>query len=265
MKAKIQPFNQDPITLRKCVNTLTSLGWCCLSAWLSLPGHVQKQQLNLAVVAHPKARIILAVKVLLSQLRQLISNKRHVVGAGLWVVGIGSLFAHLFFDPYSFEHQVCSVLGFDPAHCWNGKGGAASAGWCYTSWFDYFVQTRFFIALLFWSVSIPLLLPSKFSVALSSVVHGIGWCWLIHYSFFSTSYETINAFPEWGIVMAGLVLGFSIVMSADYLIHAYNHRFMAFEKRLLTLYNGADLVDDHTFKGLFKKFVEEKQAFQKTI
>src|SRR5690606_14223080 len=145
-------------------------------------------------------------------------DRRKVIGIVLWMVGIVSLFAHLFFDPYSIEHQVCRVLGFDLAHCWNGKGGVESTGWCYTSWYDYFVQTRVFYSLLFFSVSFPLLIPSKFTVALSSILHGIGWCWILHYSFFSTSYETINAFPAWRIVWSGLVLGFSVVMSANFLI-----------------------------------------------
>lgn len=250
--------------LRKCESTFMLLASQSLSVWRRLRGLVRKHLLSpLKEAALLKALTIPDVRGLLS----LNLNKRHIVGITLWMVGISCLFIHLLFDPYSMEHQVCRVLGFDPANCWNGKGGSESTGWCYTSWFDYFVQIRFFVALLFWSVALPLLVPVKKSLCIfiASTFFAIGTGWILHYSFFSTSYQTINAFPEWRLFAIGLALGASVVMSTDYLVHAYNHRVIAFEKRLLTLYNGADLVDDKKFKILFKQYVEEKQAFQKTI
>lgn len=236
----------------------------CLLEWRSWLGRVRKMLSSLAEAALRSHPIIRVAKELLSQPQSLSHNRRRVVGVVLWGVGMSALFAHLLFDPHSVEHQVCRVLGFDPAHCWNGKGGAESTGWCYTSWFDYVVQIRFFVALLFWSVALPLLVPHKLSIVIASSFFAVGTGWILHYSFFSTSYETINAFPHWRLFAIGLTAGFSIVMSADYLIHTYNHRVRAFEARLGTLYNGADLIDDKQFKGLFKKYVEEKKAFQKS-
>lgn len=251
--------------LRKCERESISLASHCSLVWQYWRGLVRTTLSNLAEAARQKVQITRPVKGLLSQLQVLSLNKRHAVGIVLWMVGIASLFAHLFFDPYSVDHQVCRVLGFDLSHCWNGKGGNESTGWCYTSWFDYLTQIRFFLALLFWSVALPLLVPPKFSISIipASLLHAVAWCWILHYSFFSHSYETITAFPHWQIVVIALVLGFSIVLSSNYLIHTYNHRTLAFEKRLGTLYNGLDLLDGDTFKEQYRKFYEEKKAFQK--
>ncbi len=218
--------------LRKCERSLTKSAFTrwvlrCLSSLRQQLGHVRNYQLILlkeAVLL--KARTIQAVKELLSQLQSITSNKRHVVGFVLWMVGIGSLFVHLFFDPYANTHQVCRVLGFDPAQCWNGKGGAESTGWCYSSWFDYLTQIRFYLALLFWSVALPLLVPTRYSLSFipASLLHAVGWCWIIHYSFFSHSFQTITAFPDWSIVVIALVLGFSIVIGSDYMLYWENHK-----------------------------------------
>lgn len=261
----LKSINQPLRRWSSSKDTLMLLVWPCWSLLAQLHGAVKSTLSSLAEAVRQKVQITRVVSQLQSQFRSLTQNKRHTVGVALWMIGVASLFIHLLFDPYSQEHQVCRVLGFDLSHCWNGKGGAESTGWCYTSWFDYLTQIRVFIALLFWSVSLPLLVPPKFSLSIipASIAHAVAWCWILHYSFFSTSYETINAFPHWRLIAVGMALGFSIVMSADYLIHAYNHRVRAFEARLETLYNGADLLTPEQFRTTFKKFVEEKRAFQK--
>ncbi len=259
MKTKsLSSINHTP----KCESTLTQSASRCLSLWRRLHGHVKSSLLSLKEVVRRNHLTTLAAKGLSSHP---ILNRRHVTGFSLWMVGIAALFAHHLFNPYSMEHQVCRVLGFDASHCWNGKGGSESTGWCYTSWFDYIVQIRFFVALLFWSVALPLLAPVNKNLCLfiASTLFAIGLGWILHYSYFSTSYETINAFPHWRLFAIGMAAGVSVVLSTDYLLHAYNHRVPAFEARLETLYNGADLVDDKQFKSLFKKFFEEKKAFIK--
>lgn len=198
----------------------------------------------------------------LASLWLLLSNKRHIVGLVLLVVGAVQIFAgQIVSDPYSEPHDVCRFLQFTTEQC------VKDSGWCYVSWFYYLETVRMPIALIVWSVAGILFIPIRYSLAFIpfALFNAAGWIWLIHYSFFTHSYDTYHMFPYWQIIALGVFLGFGVVMTADHLLYWYNHRYLASEKRLLTLYNGADLLDDATFKAKFKQFVEEKKAFQKSI
>jgi hypothetical protein len=205
--------------------------------------------------------VIQALLTGLTASRLMIRNKRQVVGFVMLVVGIASVFAHQFLlDMYAEPHDVCRVLGSD--QCYNR---ATREGWCYMSWFYYYETIRFCVAAILLTVAGFLFTPPNKSVSVIffSALQGAAWAGLFHYTFSVNSHETYHLFPHWHFIIVGLTLGFGVIVSADYVGYIWNHRILAFEKRLLTLYNGCDLVDGEKFKGLFKKYVEEKKAFQK--
>ena len=252
MRSKSLFFNQQP--LRKCANILTSSALCCLSLWLSLPGHIGQQY---ALRATQIIRIVYQLR------HQLFQSKRHVIGFVLLGAGVLGYFSGSFFNPMDYDHAPCQVFGL-VGQCYSFE---TRSGWCFMNWFYYLDTITWAIGLLFWSVAAILFIPQKHGLAIipASLLHALGWVKVLHFTLFARSYETYHAFPDWQIITIALALGFGIVMSANYLIHTYNHRTLAFEKRLLTLYNGVDLLSGDQFKGAFKKYVEEKQAFQKTI
>jgi hypothetical protein len=232
--------------------------WSVLLFWLSL---VKTKVKSLSLTPAIQALRTGLTASLLAPLSQMIRNKRHVLGVLGLLVGVASVFAHQFFlDMYAEPHDVCRVLHF--SDCYNRE---TKTGWCYMSWFYYYETVRFCIAAIFLTVAGFLFVPPNKSVAVIffSVLQGAAWTGLFHYSFSVDSHETYHMVPHWHFMVVGLMLGFGIIISADHLSWIWNHRVLAFEKRLETLYNGCDLVADDKFKGLFKKFVEEKRAFQK--
>src|SRR5687768_5655839 len=238
MKAKIQILNQP--LLRKCANILTSLALCCLSAWLSLPGHVMKNLRSLSRV-YAVTAIQTTLTASLQCLRLLFQNKRHFVGVVMLGTGVVSYFAgSIFFSPSQFDHGPCHLFGI--AQCFSFE---TRSGWCLMSWYLYLDNTGWAVAALFISVAIAFLIPRNgLHIALAVPVHAIALTKILHVSFFARSHDTYTAFPDWQIIVAALTVAVGIILTADYVIHAYNHRELAFQKRLLTLYNGVDLVDD---------------------
>lgn len=83
--------------------------------------------------------------------------------------------------------------------------------------------------------------------------------WLIQ----CTSNEDFYSIVPASFILIGALISVFLFVASDWLVHNVFHRQDAFERRIGTLYNGADLLDGETFKTLFKKSVEEKKQFQK--
>lgn len=258
MKAKIEILNQP--LLRKCANILTQLALCCLSAWLSLPGHVTKIQSLWNLVQSALLAVRAGLSVSQTSLLHLLRNKRHLVGIVLLTVGVGSIYAHQFlFDPYVEPHDVCRLLHFTPEQC------VKETGWCYMSWFYYWHTIRFCVAAIFGSVGLILFVPTKYSLSFIpfSILQALGWVGIMHYSLFARSFETYHAIPHWTIIVIGFSLGFAIVMSADYLLYWFNHKALGNWQRFVGVseMNLPAEVKEPMYKTLAKEFRE----IQKTI
>lgn len=131
-------------------------------------------------------------------------EKRKVVGCVLLVVGVFGVFSHqLLFNEADRDYT-----------------------WYYLNWYYFLFTLRPWIVLTIWSAAFILFIPKKYTLAFIpfSLFNSIGWCGLLHYSFFVDSNESFHTLPAWPIIVAGLVLGFSIVMSLDALLYWYNHK-----------------------------------------
>ena len=219
MKPKTVFF--QPLTKVKCESTFTLSASRFSLLWARLHGLVRIKLLTSTKKFVTRHILTGRVANLLSLLSLLVSNKRHVVGMVLLGLGVGSTFAHqLLFDMYAEPHDVCAVLG---SQCFNR---AAGEGWCYVSWFWYLDTIKYCVAAIFGAVGLILFVPPKYSLSFIpfSILQAFGWTYLIHFTFFTSSHETINAVPHWSIITIGLALGFGVVMSADALLYWVHHK-----------------------------------------
>lgn len=167
-------------------------------------------------VAHVIQHVYLFLRV------DLFQNKRHLAGSVMLVAGVLGIYSGLFFDSFNINHAPCELFGLT-SQCFNFE---TKSGWCFMNWYYYMDSVDVYIALLFWSVAVVLFIPPKYSLSFipASLVHAMGWLKILHITFFARSYETYHAFPEWEIIVIALCLGFSIVMSADFLLYWENHK-----------------------------------------
>lgn len=229
MKTQTLKAQSDSTTnkLRRCESTsrttfMLLVSRCC-SYLLLACGHVRNSLLNLAAIARRIMRTFQSASQPLLPLILLIRNRRKLTGVILFLVAIASIFFHrLFFNMYEEPHDVCGVIGFS-GQCYNR---ADDTGWCYTSWYWYWYEVKYCIAAIFGSVALVLIIPAERSLSfiISSMLHAWGWMFFLHYTFFSTSHETINAVPSWQIIFIGAALGVGIIMSADHLMYWFNHK-----------------------------------------
>lgn len=157
-----------------------------------------------------------------SLLQLSLQNKRILVGSIMLVLAVGSAFGHqLLFDMYSQPHDVCKVLG--SFNCYSQETGT---GWCYVSWYWYWDTIRFYVSIIFGSIALVLFVPTKYTLSSIpfSLMQAVGWAYLIHFSFFTYSHETVNAVPSTIVIFIAIALGFAVVMSADALLYWENHK-----------------------------------------
>ena len=189
MKAKIQPFNQQPLWEGKL-----QLRW--LSRALSW-----QDSLRPFISATIIQCVPLDIRAGLSALTSL--NKRQVVGSVLLVVGVFGIFAHQFFPQSARDYS-----------------------WYYLNWYYFIFTIRPWLVLILWSAGFILFVPGKYSLSFVpfSLVNATGWGGLMHYSFFVDSNESFHTFPQWSIVIASVCLGFAVIKSLDYLLYWVNHK-----------------------------------------
>lgn len=186
------------------------------SLWEVLLSLVRMKKLNLTLTFVPRLTTT-GLTVNLSTFRHLYQNKQHLVGVVFLLVGVAAIFVHQFFDFYSEDHAVCKLIFFSADEC---------KTWCYVNWYYYLFTIRFFITILFWSITLVMFVPGKYSLSFIpfSLIHAAGWIGILHYSMSARSFETYHAFPGWQIILYSLALGFGIIMSAGHLTFWLNHR-----------------------------------------
>ena len=251
-------FNQQ--SLRKCESTSTSLASSSLLVWLRWLGHARKTYWNLMRLSVTRP-IQTGLTVNLTALLLLLRNRRHVAGLVLMLVGVGSTFAHqLFFDMYAEPHDVCGLLGFTPQQCFS------KTAWCYVSWYWYLDTIKFCLAAIFGAVGMILFIPPKYSLSFIpfSILQAAGWSYLIHFTFFTDSHQTINAIPHWSILTIGISLGFGIVLSSKYLIYWWNHKALGNWSRHVGVTEMKDLTPNEK-QPIYNSLAKEFRQIQKTI
>lgn len=136
-------------------------------------------------------------------LKELLNNRRHFIGGVLLVVGVFSILFHQLFLN-------------EAARDWN---------WYYVNWYYYYFTIRPYVLLILWSSAFILFTPTKFSLAFIpfSIVQAAGWCMILHYSIFVNSNQSFHEIPNAYCIVIGLSLGFSIIMSLDYLLYRHHH------------------------------------------
>lgn len=195
-------------------------------------------------------------------LQDLSLSKRHVVGIVMLGAGVLGVFASAFFDPMSYDHAPCKILGLTN-QCFSFE---TRTGWCFMDWFYYLDSVGIFIGMLFWSVAGIMFVPAKYSLSPVpfSLMHAFAWVKLLHISFFARSYETYHAFPEWQIIIAALALGFGIVMSADFLLYWENHKKRGNWARFVGVTEMEGLTPEQK-EPMYQQLAKEYRTIQKSI
>jgi hypothetical protein len=85
---------------------------------------------------------------------------------------------------------------------------------------------------------------------------------IIHYSFYTTSFETFHMPFNNTVRLLGWVIPVLLLSLADFVMWLYNHRILAFECRFESLYTLADDLPDEKFKSMFKTAWQQKREFK---
>lgn len=186
----------------------------------------------------------LGIRDTLNALKSLIrlSNKRRVVGTVLMMVGIFGIFLHHLFFSESIRTE-----------------------WYFTNNYYFYFTIRPYVVSIFWSAAFILFMPAVCNLAWIpfSLWNSIGWCGLIHYSFFVNSNEEFWTFPHWSIIACGVTLGFAIVMTLDALLYWENHKVRGNHTRFVGL---AEMdLDPKMKEPMYKSLAKEFRQNQKMI
>lgn len=204
--------------LHKCENTLRSSASRLFLALRFGSAHVRTK--STSTIRSAGQVLLTGLNANLTSLLLLLRNKRHLVGLVLLLVGVAAWYANQCFDPIADDHRVCRMLGFTLEQC------NKETGWCYTSWFYYLETIRTGVVLVLWSIAGILFVPIRKSVALIpfSLFNAFGWVWIYHFSFEVHSYTTYHMLPGSLIIFTGIVLGFAVIISSNYLLYWANHK-----------------------------------------
>lgn len=220
-----------------------SFSFSSLWLWLQVPGRSMRVRMNkLHRTTALAGREVLAG--LSVQLRLFLSqvNRRTFVGMGL--MGVVAPLSACFY--MLFDWRVDKV-----------------AGWYHDNYFHFFLLLAPYFFVMFCLLGVWFLFPHRSARAYGLVVPmGYTVSKILWLALVSNDAEFYSVVPLSFVLMGGLLSVF-LFIAFDWLAHNVFHRQDAFERRIETLYNGIDLVDGETFKGLFKKSVEEKKAFIK--
>jgi hypothetical protein len=164
-----------------------------------------------------------------------LKNDRHLVGDFFLIIGGLMFFLHQFFSEQPNDHT-----------------------WYYTNWFYFIYAIRFYLMLLFWSLSCLYYWPTanKSVYIIFGVFHSAGWLGLIHYSFFVHDYKSYHTFPAWDIVVLALAFGAGFIMAVDHLVYLLEHKRKGNHCRFVGIAE-MDLdpqIKDSHFKSLAKEY-----------
>lgn len=136
-------------------------------------------------------------------LKEIASNKRHLVGGLFLLSGVLAISFHQFFL----------------------NEGLRDFSWYYVNSHYFYFTLRPYIILILWSAGFVLLIPTKYKLSFIpfSLAHSLGWIGMLHYSLFVNSNKSFHAFPNWYCLVIGLCVGFAFIMSLDYLCYRKYH------------------------------------------
>jgi hypothetical protein len=206
--------------------------------WLRVLGQYMPVRTMLSHLVH--ARVLREVTAGLSALKNSVTaNNRVFVGLGL--MGVVS--------PLS----ACFYMLFDR--------GAEFPGWYHVNYFHLFFLLGPHLFELFCLMGAFLLFPQGSKRAYVLIIP-IGYIiakiiWLI----LANSNQDFWAIVPMSIVLIGMLIGAVLLLMIDWFAHYKFHGIDSFNARFETLANGADLVDDNTFKRLFLQTMKAKREF----
>jgi hypothetical protein len=134
--------------------------------------------------------------------QELVSNKRHVVGFSLIVVGCASGMLYHFFNPLAINKE-----------------------WYFLNWYYFLYTIREELAVGLWAVGTFLLLPSKYKLSFipCGVLLTYSIAYIIHYSFFVDSLESFHSDVLFSMWVAAGALAIGFIVSVDYLAYRKYH------------------------------------------
>lgn len=135
--------------------------------------------------------------------------------------------------------------------------------WYHVNYFHLFLILGPSLFVLSCLVGVWFMFPYRSARAYSLAIPGgftIGKIlWLIQCTSNADFYSIVPS----SFILIGALVSMFLFTASDWLVHNVFHRQDAFERRIGTLYNGLNVLDGETFKTAFKKYVEEKKAFNK--
>lgn len=178
-------------------------------------------QLRLPWVPVLMSRVKLALETGHVASSELVSNKRHLVGVGFLVVGLGSSFLYRFFDSEIITDET----------------------WFFLSWYELLFALREEMFIGFWAIGTFLLLPSKYTLSFVPCAFALAWSvshilnaltgftyqvygltpYLVDPADFIAAQKAFDEVPGFLVLVPALSLALGFIISVDYLVYRLEH------------------------------------------
>jgi hypothetical protein len=190
-----------------------------------------------AVLAHPGIQIFRAA------FRELASNRRHLFGGGLLVVGCASGMLYHFFEPLTINKD-----------------------WYFLNWYYFLYTIREELTLAFWAVGTFLLLPSKYKLAFIPCTLALAYsiAYIIHYYFFVDSLESFHADIYMTMWVAAVSLALGFIISIDYLCYRKYHLKDGNAARIIGIAQTPGISNDSKI-AIMNTLIDESQNYNARI